>query len=198
MYIVADTCTILMLLRIEPNMLKDTRFECVTTQDVRNEILQTPKFKDSHPWRSEYRDKIQVIPEGTVRNSSNYRIIEDAIVRNSRLAITKDGGKYNLSKEDRSVIVLSQLLSNIAGFENITDIAISTTDGLLKEFAENEYEVLNIEPLDIISNWLEDKLLCWDDDKTDILRNWALNEPQPSLKAKRRFKGLSGFDFPCT
>jgi hypothetical protein len=40
-----------MLIRIEPDMLTDSRYGCVTIRKVWEEFFQTQKFKSKYPWR---------------------------------------------------------------------------------------------------------------------------------------------------
>jgi hypothetical protein len=50
MVILCDTSSILMLLRIAPDMFTDERYECKAIRDVHDEIVQTTKFKTKYPW----------------------------------------------------------------------------------------------------------------------------------------------------
>jgi len=59
MEILCDTCSILMLLRIAPQMFLDDTYQCCTIAEVRNEIFQTQKFKNKYPWREKFKDKIK-------------------------------------------------------------------------------------------------------------------------------------------
>ena len=72
MIIVADTCSLLMLLRLNPEMLTDPKFGCCTTQEIRDEIFQTARFARDYPWRNEFRNKIQVVPLGSVTHAPSY------------------------------------------------------------------------------------------------------------------------------
>lgn len=45
MHILCDTCSVLMLIRIAPDMFKDERYECVTVNEVWQELFRTRKFK---------------------------------------------------------------------------------------------------------------------------------------------------------
>jgi len=47
MDILCDTCSILMLIRIAPNMFIDKGFECVTIPDARKELFQTNKERNN-------------------------------------------------------------------------------------------------------------------------------------------------------
>lgn len=58
MFILCDTSSILLLLRIAPDMFRDERFQCKTILDVHDEIFRTSKFKTKYPWIKELRARI--------------------------------------------------------------------------------------------------------------------------------------------
>ena len=62
MKILCDTCSILMVIRIAPDMLTDKKYGCFTIQEVREEIIRQQKFKDKYPWRLRFKNKIRCIP----------------------------------------------------------------------------------------------------------------------------------------
>lgn len=49
MYVLCDTCSVLMLIRIAPDMFEDSRYGCVTTQEVIRELFRTQRFKEKYP-----------------------------------------------------------------------------------------------------------------------------------------------------
>ena len=61
MFILCDTSSILLLLRIAPDMFRDERFQCKTILDVHDEIFRTSKFKTKYPWIKELRARIKPI-----------------------------------------------------------------------------------------------------------------------------------------
>lgn len=76
---------------------------------------------------------------------------------------------------------------------------ITSGDRDLVQFARQEFEEDfkgNISPLEIINHWLESGVIEWDEEKQGYLLAWAENHehPQP-LKAKKRFKELSNFQY---
>ena len=191
MIIVTDTCSILMLLRLNPAMFRDSCYECCTTQEVFDEIFQTRKFKDKYSWRDTYRGVIKPIPQGNVINATQYKNVSAAV--NISL---QEHSCYNLSREDKSVVILSLLLPDIQ--PNVSDVAISTTDRALIAFSQEEFDLENIEPLEIVNIWLEKGAFIFDHvTHMPIFEDWiAKGEPFPSPAAKRRFKQLTGYDFP--
>lgn len=198
MIIVADTCSLLMLLRLNPEMLVDSKYGCCTTQEVRDEILRTTKFADKYPWRIDFRDRIQAVPQGIVIHAPSYANAIFSV--NAQLKhINPNEGSYNLSREDRSVIVLAQILPELSIFtiDDPDDVVLSTTDRRLHDFAEKRFEIENIEPLDVLNSWLAAGSWSYDDQRHEsILREWADREPEPSIAAQKRFKKLTGQAFP--
>ncbi len=68
MKILCDTCSILMVIRIAPDMLTDEKYGCFTIQKVREEIIRQQKFENKYPWRHDVKDKIQCIPNSEILN----------------------------------------------------------------------------------------------------------------------------------
>jgi hypothetical protein len=60
MFILCDTCSILMLIRIAPKMFTEMEYECVTVAEVVQEIKRTQKFKDKHPWNMIWSKKLRL------------------------------------------------------------------------------------------------------------------------------------------
>lgn len=80
MHILCDTCSILMLIRIVPDMFIDERFDCLTITDVKDEIFRTQKFKTKYPWRIHLKNKIETIGITNLK-TDEYKLYEDAINR---------------------------------------------------------------------------------------------------------------------
>ncbi len=59
MFILCETSSLLMLLRIAPDMFTSDAYECKTIREVHNEIVQTTKFKSKYPWTRVMRAKIK-------------------------------------------------------------------------------------------------------------------------------------------
>lgn len=79
MNILCDTCSVLMLIRVAPDMFIDARFDCVTIDEVKREIFEKQKFKSKYPWRHQFRDKIVTITSrlrGDPRYSCGMQVVE--------------------------------------------------------------------------------------------------------------------------
>lgn len=100
-----------MLIRIAPDMFIDERFDCVTVQEVCEEIFRTQKFKTKYPWRTSYKDKIR--PYGVLRNTGENYALHLDVVRQ-----TVDSGQTSL-KTGRSFGFLLLLRTGIRIGEGI-------------------------------------------------------------------------------
>ena len=71
MNILCDTCSVLMLIRIAPDMFSDDRYECLTIQEVFRELFRTQKFKSRYPWREKYKPKVKALEKGLGSDQAN-------------------------------------------------------------------------------------------------------------------------------
>ncbi|MFH1026054.1 MAG: hypothetical protein V1764_05180 [Nitrospirota bacterium] len=93
-----------MLIRIAPNMFTDERFDCVTVQEVCEEIFRTQRFKTKYPWRSEYKGKIR--PSNSLKNTSDdYKLHFDVVKHliDAGGISTKTGRVFGLSFVDKKI-----------------------------------------------------------------------------------------------
>ena len=82
-YFLCDTCSILMLLRINPDMFIEEKFNCYTIPQVVQEITRTPKFKKQYAWKDTFKNRITAISSTQLQNSSlhaNLNIINFLLV----------------------------------------------------------------------------------------------------------------------
>lgn len=80
MNILCDTCSVLMLIRIASDMFTDEGFDCVTVQEVCEEIFRTQRFKTKYPWRSDYKHKIR--PSNFLKGTGdNFELHFDLVTR---------------------------------------------------------------------------------------------------------------------
>lgn len=180
MVILCDTSSILMLLRIAPEMFADPRYECKTIREVHDEIVQTMKFKTKYHWTLAMRNRIKVtiLTEAQKRIEQQYH--ETIKTLNNTGTINRKTGKlFDLSRVDMKVVSHCITLG----------CSVSSGDNDLKEFIRQEFEENNIAPLEIIIQWLKNGLIRWDQEKQKIIDEWReLKEhPQP-VKAKKDFR----------
>ena len=191
MIVLCDTCSILMLIRIAPNMFTDSAFEMITIPNVAREIVKTQKFKSKYPWRQEYKSRITPVTSSAMQNDEYIayynlikRMLDEGIVN------TRTDHIFDLSGVDKEVV--SYALSQ--------DFAISTGDQGIIDFATQEFSddfKGNFSPLQLIVTWLKKGLIVWDDSKHQILEEWVITEEnrQPP-KAKIEFKKITGRPYP--
>jgi hypothetical protein len=178
MNILCDTCSVLMLIRIAPEMFCDERFECVTVPEVIKELFQTQKFKTSYSWRIEYKNKIKAIGTTEIEKGDFKLYLQSirSIIQTGK--INKRTGRYfNLSRVDQT----------IAACTVAHNYKISTIDNDLEDFIRQEFSGQAISPLGVINDWLEKRLIKWDKKLQIIMEDWqACNEsPQPNNEIKR-------------
>lgn len=188
MFILCDTCVLLMLLRIAPDMLADERYNCVVPSLVRDELFRTQKFKDKYPWRTRYKSQVVTLPASLAQTDDFNRSLQivELLVSSSRNERT--GRRYGLSGVDKRLAAL--VIAN--------EYQSSTGDSDLRDFLFQEFEIPNISPLEIINDWLARELIKWDDDRQAVLEDWKrCNEhPQPKEHIKN-FEVITGRAYPA-
>ena len=187
MYILCDTCSILMLLRIAPEMFTDKRYECVTIRQVWEEVRQTQKFKSKYPWRKAYARHIQSLPKSTVETADYQFTLRAVRVTEQSQRNSRTGKAYGLSRRDTEIAACAITHSH----------AVSSTDANLVDFLAQQYDIPNVPPLQLVNDWLEKGLFEWTEFRQSVLTDWiACNEPpQPPAEIKR-FEKLAGSRYP--
>ena len=187
MYILCDTCSVLMLIRIAPDMFCDERYECATIQEMIQEIFRTQKFKIRYPWRTKYKSKIKTLETSRVKQGDYELCLQTVINLVSAGKINKKTGRFfNLSSVDQKIAACS-----IAhGFK------LTTVDNDLNDFVTQEFAGKTISPLEIVNDWIKKGLIKWDDNLQDILEDWNRCNEHPQLgKEIKRFEKLSGYKY---
>ena len=108
MYILCDTCSVLMLIRIAPDMFCDERYECVTIQEIIQEIFRIQKCKIRYPWRTKYKSKIKTLKKSKVESGDfnlSLEAIRDIIETDKINERTKKF--FNLSYVDQKIAACS-------------------------------------------------------------------------------------------
>lgn len=187
MHVLCDTSSVLMLLRLAPDMFTDARYQCVTVREVWEEITQTHRLKLRYPWRDQYRKHIRSIPPGELR-TEEYAAVLRGLQSLSRGAYRTDTGRpYDLSPNDMRVAAATVVLG----------AKITTGDGNLAAFMDQQFEIENVVPLRLVNDWLGAGLFEWDDDRQRVLNDWVrLHEPRQPRDEIRRFEDLAGRTYP--
>ena len=108
MHILCDTCSVLMLLRIAPDMFLDERYECVIIQEIIQEIFRTQKFKTQYPWRTRYKSKIKALGKSALETSDfsiHMQAIQNLVTTGKINERTKRF--FNLSYVDQKIAAFS-------------------------------------------------------------------------------------------
>lgn len=134
MYVLCDTSSILMLIRIAPAMFTDARFNCVTLPEIREELYKTARFKSRYPWIIDYRKFVNPLttteladPEYRLQFSAVKMLVEAGAVNE------RTNKPFNLSDEDGRVVA----------FAATKKYEITTGDKNLIDFAEQQFSLRN-------------------------------------------------------
>jgi hypothetical protein len=173
-----------MLIRIAPDMFVDERFDCVTVQEVCEEIFRTQRFKTKYPWRTDYKDKIR--PANHLKNKGNdFELSFEAINQ-----LLDAGG---MSSKTCKAFGLSFVDKKIVAYVTAYGLEISSTDNSLIDFIEQEFDKKNRSPLAILNDWIEKGLVQWNENTLRIIEDWDKNgEPIQPIKDKKDFLKLTG------
>jgi hypothetical protein len=187
MKILCDTCCILLILRIAPEMFTDDRFGCFTVKEIRDEIVQTHKLKTRYPWRTDYKDKIKFTVLGNEAKKS-FEIYFRAIDNLVELGTINNSTNrfFDLSYIDRKIVAYSLA----------TDSQLSTNDQDIRDFIWQHYDRNSISSLGLINKWLREGSLQWCDQFQMIIREWDTNnEPPQTREDIEGFERLSRFKY---
>ncbi len=188
MHILCDTCSILMLLRIAPNMFTDERYRCATVRQVWEEFTQTQKFKTKYPWRKEYAKHIRSTPVNKITTPEYDLTLRAARLTEQTQRNSRTGRAFGLSRCDIEIAACAITLGYL----------ISSTDANLVDFLKQQYDVKNVLPLQLVNDWLENELLEWTESRQGVLIDWiACGEPRQSRREIKRFEKLTGKRYPA-
>ncbi|MCZ6701894.1 MAG: hypothetical protein O6940_02505 [Ignavibacteria bacterium] len=188
MIILCDTSSVLMLLRIAPEMFIDPQYKCLTLPEVKKEILQTTKFKDKYSWRVQFKPKLKTIGM-TEYNDQDFKLAKNTIkTLIDACTVNKSTGKiFDLSYED--IIVASYTVTKV--------YKITTEDKNLAQFLDQEFKVKNLSSLEVLNIWIKKKVLEVDANILNVLGDWKiLEEPVQPSKAIKDFEKLTNHMYP--
>lgn len=190
MHILCDTSSILLLIRIAPDMFIDPRYQCCTIKEVHDELFQTQKFKQKYPWRNAYRDKIICLPV-TQKEQEIASFSEVIFLLNE--AGTRDmytGRIFSLSSRD--IKLLACALAN--GYK------LSTGDAGIMNMAHQQFDEIykgSVSALELINLWLRNRLITWNDTLHEYIADWYRQAEHPQLNDQKKiFKRLTKRDYP--
>lgn len=187
MIALCDTCSILMLLRIAPEMFRDNAYECITITWIKEEIVRTQKFKNKYTWLKQYQNRIKTIGANTLEDKEFETIfaIVDKTIKSGKVN-PKTGKLFDLSYRDKKVI--SAAAKN--GW------AVASEDGDLADYYRQEFDGEVISVLKLLNDWIEKGLISWNDNYKTMMEEWKENNerPQPRIEIER-FEKLTKFKY---
>lgn len=191
MHVLCDTCCVLMLIRIAPSMFSDPRFGCFTVGSVREEFVQTQKFKERYPWRKEYAKYIKHV----ARSHPRY---EDVELYFKVINVKTRNGVVNKLKDE--LFDLSRVDQRLLAWSLAMELPICTSDDDISKFGHQEFREVfkgHASPLAIVNSWIDKKVIQWTERLSVYLGEWKSNhEPIQPTRQKRRFRQLTGYKYP--
>lgn len=187
MVVLCDTCAVLMLLRIAPDMFTNPRYECVTIHNVWEELFRTTKFQTKYSWRNQFRSHVKVVYAGALETAAFKATLEVVNVAAQTTLNTRTDRPWGLSRVDCRIAA--------AVLSRHEDLCTAERD--LEDFMQQQFDRENIAPLRLVNNWIEAGLIEWSDSHQTVIEDWiACNErPQPATEI-RRFESLTGRRYP--
>jgi hypothetical protein len=142
MKILCDTCCVLLIIRIVPEMFTDNRFRCFTIREVRDEIIQTQKFKAKYPWKTDYMDKIRItiLTKEDKKSFDLHFVIIDQLVEYGTIN-NRTRRFFDLGYKDRNIIAYSLA----------TDSQLATNDREMKDFVRQQFERSSLSSLALLN-----------------------------------------------
>lgn len=184
MKILCDTCCILLVVRIAPNMFIDNMYGCFTIREVRDEIFKKQKFKSRYPWRVNYKDKIKA-------KSFGPEIRDDFRLNNK--VINGKIESYTINKRKNRIFDLSYTDQKIVAYALASKSTISTNDENMQDFTEQEFDEKCISSLALVNEWIRNGLITWGDQFQTIIEDWDKNnEPVQPKGDIEEFESLTG------
>ena len=187
MVVVCDTCALIMLLRIAPEMFEDVRYGCITIHNVWEEFTRNARIGREYPWRSEMKSHVRSIPQGDLETETFRRLLQavQGLERNSRNQRT--GELFNLSPTDK----------RLAATCLDRELDLCTAEYNLDDFMRQEFDRENVPPLQLVNAWIGRDLITWNDERQSVIEDWITQHERPQPQAEiRRFEKLTGGKYP--
>lgn len=188
MVIIHDTCSIIMLIRVNPDMFKDPKYECVMMPDSYNEYTSSKKFKEKYEWRNDFKSKLQSLTTSQIKACG----AEAALKEINQVVYFCENAKRQACYANLLSYADKRIAAATIGLEG----TLCTMDGPLRDFVSNELDCKVVSPLEVLNDWLEKELLKWDDTKMSIVQDWVNKEARQPLTQIERFEKLTGCKYP--
>lgn len=187
MIVLCDTCSVLMVIRIAPDMFIEDKYGCATTSKVHNELFRTQKFKEKYPWRANYRSNVSTLG-ASVTNTDDVNLHLTTINSIIEAGVTNPntGFLVDLSPTDKHVIACA----------TANQYDISSVDRSLVYFAESQFDLRNVTPLGLVNRWLEQGLISWNEHMQMVIADWqSCGESKQSVSEVGQFQSLTGYPY---
>ncbi len=163
MLILADTCSVLMLLRIAPDMFTDPEYECITTTEVLKELKSNQKFKTKYPWLKELIPNVCCIENSKLKtNIYDSTLSTINILLSTNPINTNTDRVFDLSRVDRHIIASAATHGH----------SITTGEKDIIDFAEQQFDVRSLSALGVLNGWIENGLIECNDYLLAIFDDW--------------------------
>lgn len=187
MHVLCDTCSVIMLLRIAPDMLIDARFGCVTLNVVYRELRKQPRFKTKYPWLAGCLTKVHGLPQTQVETVEYRQILAVVQALRDSAVNNRTHRHFGLSRADMDV----------AAAVVAHEYGISTAEHDLEDFLAQEFDVPNSHPLALVNDWLERNLIAWGEAEQRVIEDWIVqNERRPPSLEIQRFEKVTKRQYP--
>ena len=187
MKVLCDTCCVLLVVRIAPNMFIDEKYECFTIHEVRNEIFRKQRFKSKYPWRGDFKAQIKVKsfkPEIKEQYDFHFDVINKMIE------------SCTLNKRINRCFDLSYTDQKIVAYALASNSLVSTNEKNMRDFLEQEFNEKSISSLALINRWIKDGLIIWNSHLHGIIEDWERNdEPVQPAEDIIEFVALAGHEY---
>lgn len=183
--VLTDTSALALLLRIAPAMFQDQRFNCAMPEFVYDEFIKKPEFKDRFPWRDKYKEYLRSsVTIAQAQKHSQYPNTLEYVSIIAEARLNRARKPYGLSKKDKEIVAVAIAYN----------YDFCCADKNLSWFAQDEFGVMCVSPLELVNRWLTDGLIVWSDALQALLVDWG-GRSQPKQQIKR-FHELTGYNYP--
>jgi len=182
-----DTSSVLLLIRIAPQMFIDNQFNCFTVREVRDEIYKNQRFKSKYSWRSDFKRELKTRPCLDIEDS--FRTCLDLIEKMMETGVInfRNNRIFNLSYYDQRIIAYAITF----------DSRLSTNDSGMKDFIEQQFNKECLSSLALLNEWIDNNLVNWDSRLKEMMEDWKTNnEPAQPREDIEKFERLTGHQYP--
>ena len=178
--VLTDTCAVIMLLRIAPDMFQSPEYCCVMSYHIYDEFIKKKEFLEKYPWRPLFSKYLKsAIQLGDLKRDKGYYGVVNVVKQYQR--------NYGLSNKDCEIVA-------IALYKNFD---FCSGDENLFTFAKNEFDLNTLSVLELVNDWIEGGLIIWNSQRHAVLNDWIkMKERCQPRKQIERFERLTNWKYP--